>query len=425
MPNNEQELTTLTEKLVNAVREYGLVDASIDEYQITCNSIIRFAENHGLKDYSQDLIALYANEIDKRVGSGECCKEYGRFKRRVLRMLSSLAETGEVDFSKAPSQSTKYHVSDDSLKLVEDILNSQHISEKTRSDLRAPIRHLFWYAEEHGKSPHTLDDEAVMMFIIDEIPRTNGGSTGRTLRCVKYVTEYLKENGNTHITHDYRKLTLKNDKRMIIPSFSEEEIKSMSEAIDTSTPLGKRDYAIILMAYCTGLRGADLLLIKLADIDWKKERVSVVQSKTHTPVVAALNGATLNAIADYILEARPECDVPEVFVTTRRPFRALACNLGQMIDKYCEKAGVKKIHFRAFHSLRRAFETVMVSNGVPIEIASQMMGHRGISEDKPYITHDKEKVAFVALGFDDVPIRNGLYAGIGSHLPDQKGGDAQ
>lgn len=92
-----------------------------------------------------------------------------------------------------------------------------------------------------------------------------------------------------------------------------------------------------------------------------------------------------------------------------------------MIDKYCKKAGVKKIHFRAFYSLRRAFETVMVSNGVPIEIASQMMGHRRISEDKPYITHDKEKAAFVALGFDDVHIRNGLYAGIGSHLPDQKG----
>ena len=79
-----------------------------------------------------------------------------------------------------------------------------------------------------------------------------------------------------------------------------------------------------------------------------------------------------------------------------------------MIDKYCVKASVPKIVFRGFHSIRRSFETVMVSRGVPIETASQMMGHKTISEEKPYITHDNEKAAFVAMDFLDVPIRAGI-----------------
>lgn len=59
--------------------------------------------------------------------------------------------------------------------------------------------------------------------------------------------------------------------------------------------------------------------------------------------------------------------------------------------------------------IRRAFETVMVSRGIPIETASQMMGHKSITEDKPYITHDKAQVAFVAMDFSDVPISSGFY----------------
>lgn len=134
-----------------------------------------------------------------------------------------------------------------------------------------------------------------------------------------------------------------------------------------------------------------------------------------------LNGTVLNAMADYVLHARPECSVSEIFVTTKAPYRRLSSGFADMIDKYCRKASIEKIPLRAFHSLRRSFETVMVSHGVPIETASQMMGHKRIEEDKPCITHNKEKISFVAMDFKDVPIITGLYAGIGCH-PKAEGG---
>ena len=79
---------------------------------------------------------------------------------------------------------------------------------------------------------------------------------------------------------------------------------------------------------------------------------------------------------------------------------------------------------RAFHSLRRSFETVMVTKGVPIETASQMMGHKTIAEDKPYITHDKSKVAFVAIDFTDVPITSGFYVRKENDVHPVNGGDS-
>ena len=308
-----------------------------------------------------------------------------------MEVHTSLAEIGVVDFSSTKSHPRKYIVSDETNSLVEMILDNYPISKETKNDLRAPTRHFLWYAEQLGIKPERIDDTIVMSFLIDEVPVSNGGSTGRTLRCVKYATEYLRAHGNCCLHRDYTLLKLKNDHRSIIPAYSEEEILKIAQAAGTDSTIGKRDLAIILVAYCTGIRGIDIIGIKLSDIDWHNYKVSVVQSKTHTPIVSELNAATLNALADYILDWRPKCDIPEVFVTVKAPYRRLSKGFGSMIDKYCEKAGVSKITFRGFHSLRRSFETVMVSRGVPIETASQMMGHKSITEDKPYITHDTRR----------------------------------
>ena len=200
----------------------------------------------------------------------------------------------------------------------------------------------------------------------------------------------------------------------MIPAFSEEEIADISSAIDTSSALGVRDLAIILLAYGTGLRGADIVSLKLEEVDWRHQKIRILQTKTHTPLIAELNGNVMNVLADYVLEFRPPCNVPEVFVTVKAPYRKLSSSFANMIDKYCEKAHVEKIPLRAFHSLRRAFETTLVSRGVPIETASRMLGHKTIHEDKPYITHNQHQISFVSMDFTDVPITAGIYAPAGS-----------
>ena len=410
MTNLYPLLKPLTEQLMKEVIKYGILAVSTEQYQNVCNSIIKFAEAAGIDYYSPELMTSYQKFLDQRVSAGEICKEYRRFQARVIRMLSSLADDGQVDFSSAKCPLRKYPVSAETAELVEKILDTFQISDKTKKDLRAPTRHFLWYAAQQGLTPESIDDTTVMQFLIEEIPVSNSGSTGRTLRCVKYATEDLKKNGSHNIHRDYTLLKLKNDHRRIVPAYSEDEISSITDAMDTDDAMGKRDRAIVLTAYCTGLRGADIIGIKLTDIDWRNQKVSVIQSKTHTPVISALNGETMNALADYILDWRPECDVPEVFVTVKAPYRSLSKGFGSMIDKYCEKAGVKKIALRGFHSIRRSFETVMVSRGVPIETASQMMGHKTVTEDKPYITHNKNQAAFVAMDFSDVPITTGFYA---------------
>ena len=325
--------------------------------------------------------------------------------------MATMAETGEADLSwRQNGIVPKYYVSEEVESVVGEILDAARLCASARSDLEAPVRHLLWFADAKGVRPLEIDDALVMEFLVGEVPKSNSGSTGRTLRAVRIATEWLRANGGSAL-RDYSMLTLRNDQRRIIPAFSEAEIARIVGAIDASTAQGKRDKAIVLLAYCTGLRACDVLSLRLDEVDWRRQSLTTTQSKTHTPITCVLNGETLNALAGYVLEARPKSDAPELFLTVHAPHRAMkSSGASVLFDKLCEKAGIEKVPGRSFHSLRRSFETVMVSRGVDVETASQMVGHKTVAEDKPYITHDRATTALVALDFADVPIRHGIYA---------------
>ncbi|PWT25640.1 tyrosine-type recombinase/integrase, partial [Butyrivibrio fibrisolvens] len=294
MTDSHPLIKDLTDKLLKEVVQHVL-EVSVEQYQIVCNSILKYAIASDTNVYSSEFIDAYKEYLENRFAHGEVCKEYRRFQHRVLRMLSSLAETGAVDFSSTAYAVKKYPVSSEIADLVEKILGSYPISDATKSDLRAPTRHFLWYASEQGMDPEHIDDVTVMKFIINEIPVSNSGSTGRTLRCIKYSTEYLKSHGNQHLHRDYRLLKLRNDHRRIIPAYTEEEISDIADAANSNDMISKRDLAIILLAYCTGLRGCDIIRIKLTDIDWQNDKLSLIQSKNHQPLSVELNGSTMNA----------------------------------------------------------------------------------------------------------------------------------
>lgn len=254
------------------VSTYGILEVSLGQYRTVCNKIIEFAVSLGQVSYSQELLKNFAGTLIFRLRKDVCAPNTAVSKKRVVRLLESLAETGEVNFSNAKPPVRKYPVSEKILALVENILDTNGINKATKSDLRAPMRHLFWYADNHGYNAEQINDSIVMKFLNDEVTVTNNGSTGRTLRCIKYITEYLKAKGNTRLLHNYTMLKLKNAYIRIILEFSEEEISNITAAVDPDSPIGMRDLAVILLGCGTGLRGVDIINLKLSDIDWRRQR---------------------------------------------------------------------------------------------------------------------------------------------------------
>lgn len=74
-----------------------------------------------------------------------------------------------------------------------------------------------------------------------------------------------------------------------------------------------------MLAAYTGLRGVDVLTLKFSDIDWRLREIRLIQSKTSKPVMLPVPVAVLNAVAEYILEARPENTATDIIFLRSRP----------------------------------------------------------------------------------------------------------
>lgn len=60
-----------------------------------------------------------------------------------------------------------------------------------------------------------------------------------------------------------------------------DELKAMLAAIDRNSPIGKRDYAMILLACVLGLRIGDIKNLRFQNFSWEDKKLSIIQHKTH------------------------------------------------------------------------------------------------------------------------------------------------
>jgi site-specific recombinase XerD len=406
-------IETATAGLLQQLKERGTHAETILNYQIVCNAIIGYCRQHEtLGHYSSNLLQKYLEHNEQRLKNGEMSRGYAQFQRRTVRLLEEYAETGLANFSYA-LRKKRYIPTWQHDILISRILDDSELTASSRNVIDPPVRHFFCFIEERNVEVANLTDDMFFAFM-DSVSEANKGSIGRTFRALRLVSDFLKENGLADLKADLSMLKIKSAPIKIIAPYSQDEIRRIVEVIDSSTPTGMRDKAILLLAFETGLRAIDITKLKLSDIEWKNAEMCVAQSKTKAPIVLTLNGFVMNAIADYILQARPKCDIPEIFLTIRAPYRQLdgASSIRSQFEIYAQKADVEKKPGRSFHSIRRTFATEMSLAGVPLPTISQMLGHKDIEQGKPYLTYDKEHISHCSIDFAEVPITCGMYASV-------------
>lgn len=217
------------------------------------------------------------------------------------------------------------------------------------------------------------------------------------VQCVKRFLRYLqkKEIIRTNLyLDDIRPSKYRREK---IPSyFSKDEISKIEATVNRYSIVGKRDYAMMLLATRLGLRSADIRNLKFSDIDWDRNEISIIQTKTQKIVVLPLLEDVGVAIIDYIQNSRPKTKVKEIFVSFKPPYRVItSATLSTMISKHVFMAGVdiKDKHHGA-HALRHSLATHLLSNNVSLPTISSILGHSSTESTKSYLTIDLNSLMF-------------------------------
>lgn len=412
MPKN-REITTLIDGFLTEIKKCARSDTApgIGNYVRVARTLRIYASKNGYELYSKQLMENYDQSYSEKFENGTVSKEYYRFICRFSSLFSEYAETGTFNYSVRYTAPKRFPVDDSEQEFVDAVMEFSKAPDGSYRDLEAVIRHIVCYIRPYGKIPDVISDELLLKFYLEELPKSNKGSLGRSLRCIKLVSEFLKCHGRMDLKYNFTQLQAAPRKIRHISPYTKGEIKNMLDVIDTNTADGKRIFAMIICAYETALRGVDIRRLKLSDVDWRNQMIRIKQSKTGIPITVPLSGAALNALADYILECRP-ADAPfeEIFLTVRGTIKPIGPGLNNLIETVAKRAGIQKIEGRSFHSLRRACASDLSAAGVDIETISQYLGHTQSKDDRPYLTYNRSQIQFCAMGFEEIPLNHGIYA---------------
>lgn len=190
--------------------------------------------------------------------------------------------------------------------------------------------------------------------------------------------------------------------------WKEEDVSAILQCVDRGNPVGKRDYAMILLAVRLGLRGSDIKKLCFSDIDWEKETLTVTQQKTKELLILPLTNEIGMALIDYLREGRPVSSEPHVFLALRVPYQPLSRDnhLHQVLNKYIRRSGIVLYADQAhgMHSLRHTLASALLEQGTPLPVISGILGHRDSNTTMEYLRISVEQLRSCTL---EMEVRHG------------------
>jgi integrase/recombinase XerD len=185
----------------------------------------------------------------------------------------------------------------------------------------------------------------------------------------------------------------------------DDTVERLLAAVDRSSPLGKRDLAMLLLATRYGLRSSDIRGLRFDHIHWREQRIVLVQSKTQRRLELPLLAEVDQALVSYIREGRPACPAREIFVRHVVPIAPLARRNGlwSVMRRVLPAAGVDiQTGERGFRLLRHSAATRLLRRGIPFETISDILGHASVDTTRRYAKVDLEGLRTVALSEAEV-----------------------
>jgi integrase/recombinase XerC len=296
---------------------------------------------------------------------------------------------------------------------------SPHTVRAYESDLSQFIAHAAAGAgiKRSELAPAQLDRAAIRRFL-GEL-HTQGqtrASAARKLAAVRTFLRYLRREGIIEDDPGALVATPKRDIRM--PAhLSEQEIVSLIAAAPDTTPLGRRDRAILELFYASGLRLSELVGLDLDDVNLSG-RMSRVRGKGGKERLVPFNTSAAKAIRAYLNDremlvrgrsgqerqegregqdvngrrsslsspsspSRPARQRNALFVNYRGG-RLTVRSVDRLVRRYVAATSARM--GISPHALRHSFATHLLQRGADLRAIQELLGHAQLSTTQRY-TH--------------------------------------
>jgi len=270
-------------------------------------------------------------------------------------------------------------------KFFEYILLEKGYSINTKESYEDDLKKFFDFLEKNEIDLYKIEPVDITLFIAELKKKNYSESTiQRIASSLRSFFKFLSEREN--FKKDISLLLEIPKKGEKLPHFlTFEEIEKLINVIDTDTPLGLRDRALIETLYATGMRVSEVLSLKRGDINFEEEIIRV-RGKGEKERIVPINRVALFYLKEYTEKARIKIlkgKENEFLFLNKNGKKLSRVGFWKILRKYGLKAGIKTLYP---HIIRHTFATHMLMNGCDLKTLKILLGHSSISTTQVY-TH--------------------------------------
>lgn len=393
--NNSITLKEAIDGVLKCQRENGHPESYLIDLERTYSRLLDHAERLGTRYLTNDLITQFLSD-DKNSRSGEYRHERFLAHNRCIRFLKSYLGTGNVSINKF-HEPVGEAISDGFAKALIIYDQTEEVSGLSQASLiknRRPIRYLLEYMTSLGYQKLSDIKPGDTLKAIEDMLDKHYDPTS-------LVTAISGMRRFYEMFPEIRKFRLEIPSRMprkrsIIEVYSEDEQGKIADFL-SSSDISRRDAAICLLSFETGMRSVDICSLRLGDVDWKHNTIHIVQSKTQRPLNLPIRSSYGNAMVAYLLEERPHCKEDYFFLSVHAPYVKLNTTW-HIVKAAVSAAGVETDgRLTGTRMFRHNAASTMLRKGVPLPAISEELGHKCQDSTMVYLSTDQETLSSLTL----------------------------
>lgn len=272
---------------------------------------------------------------------------------------------------------------------VEYLKNSLYLSKKHSLETARYVK-LFLQETFDLICSKEIQPQSVRNFILSYTADKGSGSGQRMVGALRSFFQYLKQ---TKLAIDLTNCLPKVPtwKRSSYPEvLSSKDIDKILECTDRNTPVGMRDYAIILLFARLGLRLCELCSLSLHDVDWFNGEILVYGKGRENRL--PMSQEVGENLMRYLRYARPVCYTQSFFISNNSPLRGLKHTaVRAIINSALKRAGLNPVR-KGPNLLRHSLATELLQHNATLEQIAAVLGHKHISTTSTYIAVKVEEL---------------------------------
>jgi len=399
----------LIENVKDVLSKAGYKPRSIKVYQRYWNELLKYESRNGIKSYSPEVGLEFLDAI-YGIREFTALSKQDKVCARSITLLNNYSRDGRLFPSVKNSPTVNFLCC---FGQTLDVFKKHQVKkfQISNSTLRSYNKYLgqfLLYLEENKVSElNQIKPDIILDYCESHSAIYSSSTLYNSFCCLRVFLRYLKS--ERLLETDYSSIvpSVSYKRNSKLPStFTPDEAERLFRAIDRSSPMGKRDYTIILIAYKLGLRSIDIRRLMFSEIHWEKNTIELTMKKTGKNIVLPLLEDVGEALIDYIRFGRPVSDNNVVFLRHISPIKPISApGMTTIVKRYANKAGINSApgRSRGPHAMRSALASALLAENVPLPIISEILGHSSTCTTGNYLKIDIKQLRNCSLdvpGFD-------------------------